>query len=995
MTKGESLAYVIYTSGSTGKPKGMMIEHRSAINLWRGLERAIYATLPGSNQGRKQLRVSLNAPLPFDASVQEWLMLLSGHTLVVIPGEERQDGERLLKYIREEQVEVVDCVPSQLKMLIGAGMLADGGWTPRAILPGGEAIDGKTWEVMAECEGIEFYNMYGPTECTVDSTICQVSKHPKQASIGRPIVNVQAYVLDGRQKPAPIGVAGELYLGGRGVGRGYLNREELTAERFIANPFAGYQGENGLEVGEGDRLYKTGDLVRYLADGNLEYLGRMDTQVKLRGFRIELGEIESELMQAPGIREAVVVVREDEPGEKQLTAYVVMEGEVLNVSELRNRLKSRLPEYMVPGIYVRLEALPLTPNRKVDRKGLPKPEGMRPELGAEYQEPRTEAERILVEIWKQVLKLDRVGVRDNFFDLGGDSILSIQVVSRANQMGLKLTPRQIFEAQSIAELAALAGTGIAVEAEQGLVIGSLPLTPIEYWFFDLALPNPSYFNQALMLEVDQRLDPHTLKLALIELIKHHDALRLRFKSDEGVQSRSNWQQTIVGMEEFTPDNDLADKTSNFFEYVDLSELKREEQTIIIERYSGQIQAGLNINHGPLFRMVYFEPGSGQKGRILIVIHHLAIDGVSWRILLEDLQSSYLQLVEILKTENLELIENEVKLPPKTTSYLSWARMLSDYAQDEKVLSELDYWVQITEKSSDPIVLDDPDGKNVEASGHDVRRTLDEEETRVLLQEVPAAYKTEINDILLAALVMAYRDWLSRKGSWPQISGEISMLLALEGHGREELIPEMDLTRTVGWFTSIYPVRLTIKDFDSPGEIIKKVKEQLRAIPNRGVGYGLLRYLNPESSLVLSPMNKPQLSFNYLGQFDRPGQVDQMSSSEQQSSTGPGLFGIATESTGSPHDPTAERAYLLEVNGGIAAGRLGLEWSYSSEQFNLESIELFADQYLKSLRELIAHCLSPEAGGFTTSDFPLAGLEQTTLDKVISKVALKKRVAKNE
>ena len=455
ITKGESLAYVIYTSGSTGKPKGMMIEHRSAINLWRGLERAIYATLPGSNQGRKQLRVSLNAPLPFDASVQEWLMLLSGHTLVVIPGEERQDGERLLKYIRDEQVEVLDCVPSQLKMLIGAGMLADGGWTPRAILPGGEAIDGKTWEVMAQCEGIEFYNMYGPTECTVDSTICQVSKHPKQASIGRPIVNVQAYVLDGRQKPAPIGVAGELYLGGRGVGRGYLNREELTAERFIANPFAGYQRENGLEVGEGDRLYKTGDLVRYLADGNLEYLGRMDTQVKLRGFRIELGEIESELMQAPGIREAVVVVREDEPGEKQLTAYVVMEGDVLNVSELRNRLKSRLPEYMVPGIYVRLEALPMTPNRKVDRKGLPKPEGMRPELGAEYQEPRTEAERILVEIWKQVLKLDRVGVRDNFFDLGGDSILSIQVVSRANQMGLKLTPRQIFEAQSIEALAAV------------------------------------------------------------------------------------------------------------------------------------------------------------------------------------------------------------------------------------------------------------------------------------------------------------------------------------------------------------------------------------------------------------------------------------------------------------------------------------------------------------------------------------------------------------
>ena len=416
----DDLAYVIYTSGSTGRPKGVMIEHRTAVNLWLGLNQAIY-----QRHGGSPLRVSLNAPLPFDASVQEWLMLLSGHTLVIVPQDVRQDGDLFIQFIKQSGLDVLDCVPSQLRMLLSAGLLDGTGHVPQAVLPGGEAIDRKTWDELAQSETTEFYNMYGPTECTVDSTICRVKDNSLQPSIGRPVVNSQMYVLDGERQPVPLGVHGELWIGGGGVGRGYLNRPELTDERFIKNPFLEYQQSHGLDVPNSDRLYRTGDLVRYLPNGYLDYVGRVDFQVKVRGFRIELGEIENVLTQAPGINEAVVIVREDNPGEKQIVAYIVPKSDIqdnLTVSNLRTSLKSKLPDYMVPSVFVTLDQLPLTPNRKIDRKALPRPEGNRLELGSEYMTPRTDKEETIAKIWSQVLKLEKVGINDNFFELGGDFI---------------------------------------------------------------------------------------------------------------------------------------------------------------------------------------------------------------------------------------------------------------------------------------------------------------------------------------------------------------------------------------------------------------------------------------------------------------------------------------------------------------------------------------------------------------------------------------------
>ncbi|MCU0488384.1 MAG: amino acid adenylation domain-containing protein, partial [Anaerolineales bacterium] len=855
----DDLAYVIYTSGSTGRPKGVMIEHRSAINLWLGLNRVIYAQLSKSG-----LKVSLNAPLPFDASVQEWLMLLSGHTLVVIPAAVRQDGDSLLKFIRENRIDVLDCVPSQLKMLISAGFFEPGQWRPRAVLPGGEAIDSGTWEKLASADQTEFFNMYGPTECTVDSTICQVSAHPLIPSIGKPIVNAQAYVLDRNLQIAPIGVAGELYLGGQGVARGYLNRPELTAERFISNPF-------GQEIGpeyRGERLYRTGDLVRYLPDGYLEYLGRVDFQVKLRGFRIELGEIESVLGQLPGVQDAVVIVREDSPGEKQLVAYLVAEVEAeaasLNVSAIRNSLKARLPEYMVPGIFVFLDKLPLTPNRKVDRKALPKPEGIRPELEVLFEAPRTEQEKTLAQIWSQVLKLDRIGIHDNFFDLGGDSILSIQVVARANQAGLRLTPRQIFEAQTIEALAAVAGTTPVSQAEQGPVSGPVALIPIQKAFFDQVnaqqaagfLANPNHWNQAILLEVRRPLQVDALRDALQHLQVHHDALRMRYSQDNGT-----WKQVNLGLEV----NEIP--LTKF----DLSQVQPSEHDETIRKYATEEQGRLNLANGPLMRVAYFDLGFGNPGRLLIVIHHLVIDGISWRILLQDLLAAYAQAGQGLA----------VQLPPKTTSFQKWSEQLWKYAAGSEIEEQRSFWEKQAQTAQaglwTSIPVDYPTGENLESSAASVRDALNELETEALLREAPAAYNTEIGDILLAALVRAYRSWLTRAEQHDS-SGQLErsrkgssttgLMIAMEGHGREDIFEGIDVTRTVGWFTSLYPLALTISPENDLGQDLMGIKEQLRLVPQKGLGYGLLRYRENEKlteSDLLWKMPDPQVSFNYLGQ----------------------------------------------------------------------------------------------------------------------------------
>ena len=452
--KGNNLAYVIYTSGSTGQPKGVMIEHRSVLNLAKGLHQAIYAA-----HDENQLRVSLNGSLAFDTSVKQVIQLLYGHTLDIVPEFLRFDGYALLSYLQHQLIDVLDCTPSQLGLLISAGLL-DSNIAPQHILVGGEPINESTWQMLIAAKNIHFYNVYGPTECTVDATVCALRSSGVKPVIGRPIANTQIYLLDQNLQPVPIGVQGELYIGGASLARGYLNRPDLTSEKFIPHPF--HQATES-------RLYKTGDLARYLPDGNIEYLGRIDNQVKIRGFRIELGEIEAVLSQHNYVRTTCVIAREDSPGMKRLVAYIVPPQNITPITgELRQFLKARLPNQMIPSAFITLEALPLTPNGKLDHRALPEP-NLREEIELSFVAPRSPEEETLAQIWSQVLRVEQVGINDNFFELGGDSILTIQIITGARKAGLELTPKQLFTHQSIAELATVATTITESQTEPEIV----------------------------------------------------------------------------------------------------------------------------------------------------------------------------------------------------------------------------------------------------------------------------------------------------------------------------------------------------------------------------------------------------------------------------------------------------------------------------------------------------------------------------------------------
>jgi non-ribosomal peptide synthase protein (TIGR01720 family) len=718
-----------------------------------------------------------------------------------------------------------------------------------------------------------------------------------------------------------VGVPGEIYIGGDGLASGYLNQPELTAQKFIVNPWT-----------NNTRMYKTGDLGRYSPDGTLEFLGRIDNQVKLRGFRIELAEIEAQLTQNPGVRQSVVVIREDFPGQRRLVAYIVPNhSHYPTVTELRSSLKQTLPDYMVPSVFIHLDTLVLLPNGKLDYKSLPLPDTNRPELAGDFVPSRNSIEEKLVQIWGDVLRVEKVGIYDNFFELGGDSILSLQVIAKANQANLQLTLKQIFEYQTIAELAGVVNTTPILQAEQGTVMGSLPLTPIQHWFFEQALPELHHWNQAVMLEVRQTDDPRLWGQAVQKLLEHHDALRLQF-----VRTASGWQSSYSELAQTTP-----------FSVVDLSDISENQQRQAIEATAAALQSSLNLSTGLPLRVVLFQLGRQQPGRLLTIIHHLVVDGVSWRILLEDLQTAYLQLSQ----------GQEIQLPTKTTSLKQWAEKLREYAQSLLVQSELDYWLGQPYEQISPLPIDFPNNDNTEASSASVSVALTPQETQFLLQEVPSVYQTQVNDVLLTALIQTFYQW----------TGKNSLLIDLEGHGREDIIEHIDLSRTVGWFTTIFPVILDLGKTVEIDEVLRTIKEQLRNIPNQGINYGVLRYLSNDKQLQTLP--QAEVKFNYLGQFDRV--ISELS-----------IFKPAQESTGSMQSQQGNRNCLLEVNGLIVGGQLRLNWIYSQALHQQATVEKLAQGFIEALRSLISHCQSPNAGGFTPSDFPQMQFSQQELDQLI-------------
>jgi amino acid adenylation domain-containing protein/non-ribosomal peptide synthase protein (TIGR01720 family) len=915
-----NLAYVIYTSGSTGQPKGVGVDQGAiAMHL-----RAVVDDFGMRSDDCELHFYSIN----FDAASERLLAPLVCGARVVLRAQGQWGAEDICRLIRDERVSILGFTPSygcQLAQWLGGR----GERLPvRLCITGGEAL---TPEYLQGIRGAfspqRFFNAYGPTETVVMPLASLAPEQPEEGASSVPIGKVVGaralYVLDADLNLVPPGATGELYVGGEGLARGYHQRAGLTAERFVADPFGG----------QGGRLYRTGDLVRQRNDGLIEYVGRIDHQVKIRGFRIELGEIEARLQALPSVREAVVLALDTSTG-KQLAGYLLPEDlSLVNADaerqaafreQLKIQLNALLPDYMVPPHLVLLERMPLTANGKLDRKALPAPDLEQGRMA--YAAPRTQREAQLTEIWREVLNLAQVGIHDNFFELGGDSILSIQVVSRARQLGIHFTPKDLFRFQTVQSLAEAAQDGPqqhALSIEQGPLSGPAGLTPIQHWFFEGREAGLDHWNQALLLEPVESLDPVVLEKALESLLEHHDALRLSFRRDgSGWSAEYRAPQAGHGLL-------WQRRVANETERLDVFE---------------SAQRSLDIANGPLLRAVLAD-GPGEQRQLLLAIHHLAVDGVSWRVLLEDLQNLYRQLAEGL----------EPQLPAKTSALGDWSRRLAAYASSESLREEQAWWKANLSGATGQPPRDNPQGENTERHARSVTARLDAERTRALLQHAPAAYRTQINDLLLTALARVLCRW----------TGSDSALVQLEGHGREALFDEIDLTRSVGWFTSAYPLRLT--PAKGLGESLKAIKEQLRAVPHKGLGYGVLRYL-ADTGLRQAMQALPQarVTFNYLGQFDQSFGRD-------------ALFRPLADAAGAQHDSDAPLPNWLSIDGQVYGGELQLRWTFSEQLFSPATIEALAADYQAELDRLLAHCLEAGAGGITPSDFPLAKLSQEQLD----------------
>ncbi|NWD27562.1 non-ribosomal peptide synthetase [Pseudomonas yamanorum] len=905
-------AYLIYTSGSTGKPKGVVVSHGEiAMHCQAVIERF------GMRPDDCELHFySIN----FDAATERLLVPLLSGAQVVLRAQGQWDAEEICGLIRQHRINILGFTPSYGSQL--AQWLATQNQTlpVRMCITGGEALTGEHLQrIRAAFKPALFFNAYGPTE-TVVMPLASLAPDTLEEGAGSvPIGSIigarVAYILDADLALVPQGATGELYVGGAGLAQGYHQRPGMTAERFVADPFAT----------NGGRLYRTGDLVRQRADGLVEYLGRIDHQVKIRGFRIELGEIETRLLEHAAVREAVVLAL-DSPSGKQLVAYLVSDEEHGALREsLKAHLKAQLPDYMVPAHLIVLDSMPLTANGKLDRRALPQPD---PEANRQqYVAPRNELEQTLAAIWCAVLNVQQVGLDDNFFELGGDSILSIQVVSRARQAGIHFSPRDLFQHQTVQTLAAVATRTEQVIAEQGVLTGASGLTPIQHWFFDTGIPERQHWNQALLLEPAQPLEPHRLEQALLAVLEHHDALRLSF-----TQRDAQWHAEHLAVPE--------------------GGLLLQAQVADMEQCSAlftDTQRSLNLAHGPLLRALLVDGPQGQR-RLLIAIHHLVVDGVSWRVLLEDLQTVYRQLSD----------GQPVSLPAKTSALRDWAARLQAYAGSESLREELDVWQQQLAGPAVELPVDRPQGSLRNRDADTVSVRLDAERTRQLLQQAPSAYRTQVNDLLLTALARVLCRW----------SGHASALIQLEGHGRETLFDEIDLTRSVGWFTSAYPLRLTplhIEEAAGQGASIKAIKEQLRGVPHKGLGYGVLRYLADDlCRQTMAALPTASITFNYLGQFDQSFGAD-------------ALFHPLEEFAGTGHDPDAPLPNELSVDSQVYGGELVLRWTFSRERHDSQTIAELADAYLAELQSLVEHCLKPDAGGLTPSDFPLAHLTQGQLD----------------
>ena len=915
-TRGGNAAYVIYTSGSTGRPKGVVATHHNVLRL--------FAATREFGFGPQDVWCLFHS-YAFDFSVWElWGALLHGGRLVVVPFETSRNPQRFLELLEQQGVTVLNQTPSAFHQLAAADEQDRRPLSLRYVIFGGEALEPARlagWYERHDEDRPALVNMYGITETTVHVTRARLraaDADPRTGSlIGTGLADLPVYVLDEHLNPVPPGAAGELYVGGAGPARGYLARPGLTAGRFVADPFAR----------DGSRMYRTGDVVRRAADGGLVHLGRADEQVKVRGFRIEPREVEVALAAQPGITEALVVVRG-----QRLVGYVAPAA--ADTAELRDRLREKLPQHMVPAGIVALPGLPLTVNGKLNRAALPDPDWTALSSAAA---PVTVRQEVLCEVFAEVLGVDRVGVDDGFFDLGGDSITSIQLVSRARRRGLVFSPREVFERRTVRGLAEVAEATGSAPIDDGT--GVVPLTPVMHWLLDGGGPIDG-FNQSRLLVVPAGLGARRLSDGVQAVLDRHDALRARLRADDLEIAESG-----------------AVRAEEIVRRVDVAGLERDERRALLTAEAESARRRLAPRDRRVVQLVWFDAGEHEPGRLLIIAHHLVIDGVSWRILVPDLRAAV----------------ERVALEPVRTSFRRWSEMLTDAAREPRWTEQLPFWEAALGTAEPPVggrPLDP--GRDTLGTARSTTLSLSAAETEALLTTVPAAFHAGVDDVLLTALSLALAHWREPGGDRP-------VLVDLEGHGREEVFADTDVSRTVGWFTSMYPVRLDPGPVPwadvraggpALGTALKRVKEQLRQVPDKGLGFGLLRYRNPRTRERLAELGAPQVALNYLGRFDTSdsGARNWVPESE-------------TEQHAAAGDDALPLAHAIEINAvtedGPRGPRLSAALTWPGQLLSGAEVRRLADAWAAALRGLAAH--GDAAGGLTPSDLSLVGLSQEHID----------------
>ncbi|RIU88361.1 non-ribosomal peptide synthetase [Oceanobacillus picturae] len=896
-----NLVYIIYTSGSTGKPKGVMIEHQGLINyIWWA--KKMY--LEDENEV-----MALYSSISFDLTVTSiFTPLISGNQIVIYDIDETEFV--LYKLLRENKATVVKLTPAHLTLLKD---MDNSNSNIKRFIVGGEDLKVSLAKEVYNSFGknIEIYNEYGPTETVVG---CMIYKYNEEKDkgvsvpIGYPVDNVQTYILDNDLNAVQIGIVGEIYISGDGVARGYLNRKELTCEKFIENPFI-----------KGKRMYRTGDTARYLENGSIEYVGRIDNQVKIRGYRIELREIEKYLLENDAIKDAVVAFKEDLLGNKLLSAYIVSQKEVADL-ELKSWLLKFLPKYMVPTNFIYLEQLPLTVNGKVDYDLLPNPKLAE----NEFVKSKTDVEKELVKAMEEVLGVKNISIKDNYYQLGGDSIKAIQISSKLKSVALEIKVKDILNHDSIEEIAATVELNkINRTISQDKCMGDIDNTPIIEWFFNQRFINENHYNQYVFLEYKEILDIHNVTKAVNKLVEHHDALRINYDQEARKLYYNNQHlNDPCHLEEF-----------------DLSKFSYGEQRKVIKKISNELKDKFHVEDSLLFNVIMFNLGT-QRQALLFTAHHLVVDGVSWRIILND-------FVTILN----QLDNNEdINLPMKTHSFQEWSEQLQDYRkkdfEEEKV-----YWNTISEKHF-KYQADFNNEKDIVSTSSVLSYELNEDTTNNLIKKVNEIYNIELNEALIIALALTIN----------KSSNDKDIVIELERHGRENINDYIDISRTVGWFTSMYPANLKI-EHDEIDTNIKSIKEQLRSIPNKGFNYSILTYLNKE----LKGVGSNNIRFNYLGDFDNIISAEGLNITDIE-------FGLDSDEENS-------LTSLMDISAMIVNKKLKISITFSLNRFENGTIHRFIDSYIDTLKLILDHCINKTFKEFTPSDFDIVDISQEDLDNL--------------